>query len=199
MIELMDLPITDKFNAIGGGLIVIASYIFGAHWELFVMFLALNATDYVTGVMKSKMHHTESSSSGLKGIVKKFGYWVMIVLAFVMGDVMSTIGDNMGLDLSLITPVIGWYTLASLALNEVRSILENLVECDVDVPPFLIRGLKVLTDKVNKGQEALFDGMINLETHSQEDNMYSVEIQTPEDELKEKGTVTLKITTTENK
>lgn len=199
MIELMDFPITDKFNAIGGGLIVIASYIFGTHWELFVMFLALNATDYVTGVMKSKMHHTESSSSGLKGIVKKFGYWVMIVLAFVMGDVMSTIGDNMGLDLSLITPVIGWYTLASLALNEVRSILENLVECDVDVPPFLIRGLKVLTDKVNKGQEALFDGMINLETHSQEDSMYSVEIQTPEDELKEKGTVTLKITTTEDK
>lgn len=199
MTELIDLPIADKFNAIGGGLIVIASYIFGAHWELFVAFLALNVTDYVTGVMKSKMHHTESSSSGLRGIVKKFGYWVMIVLAFVMGDVLSTIGSKMGLDLSMITPVIGWYTLASLALNEIRSILENLVECDIDVPPILIKGLKVLTDKVNKGQEALFDGMIDLETHSQEDNTYSVDIHTPEEELREKGTVTLKITTAEEK
>lgn len=33
--------------------------------------------------------------------------------------------------------------LASLTVNEIRSILENLVEADIQVPGFLIKGLAV--------------------------------------------------------
>lgn len=193
MTELIDFPFADEFNAIGGILVVIASYIFGAHWQLFIAFLILNVIDYITGVMKSKVLHTESSSAGLKGIIKKLSYWMMIVLAFVMADVLNEIGVTIGADFSAFSPVIGWYTLATLALNEIRSILENLVEYGIDVPPFLINGFKIAT-KILQAKEDMFDGAINLEAHS-EDHTYEVELKKSEEELKEKGTVTLRIKT----
>ena len=34
-------------------------------------------------------------------------------------------------------------------INEIRSILENLVECDVKLPEWLIKGLEVAGDKIN--------------------------------------------------
>jgi phage-related holin len=37
----------------------------------------------------------------------------------------------------------GWLTLAMYIVNELRSILENLVEIGVDVPEVLIKGLDV--------------------------------------------------------
>ena len=43
--------------------------------------------------------------------------------------------------------LLGWFTLASLLVNEIRSILENLVECGYNVPVFLIEGLAV-TEKL---------------------------------------------------
>ncbi len=45
----------------------------------------------------------------------------------------------------------GWFTLASLLVNEIRSILENLVECGYDVPEFLIKGLAVTEKLIQAG------------------------------------------------
>ena len=39
--------------------------------------------------------------------------------------------------------LLGWWVLASLIVNEARSILENLVEMGYDVPGFLVKGLAV--------------------------------------------------------
>ena len=39
--------------------------------------------------------------------------------------------------------LLGWWVLASLIVNEARSILENLVEMGYDVPDFLVKGLAV--------------------------------------------------------
>jgi phage-related holin len=46
----------------------------------------------------------------------------------------------------------GWLTLATYLVNEARSILENLVEMDIKVPQFLIRGLEI-TAKMLKEKE----------------------------------------------
>lgn len=50
----------------------------------------------------------------------------------------------------------GWFTLASYLINEIRSILENLVEMNIWVPAFLIAGLDVtqkLLDAETKKKE----------------------------------------------
>lgn len=192
-IEYIDLPIIDKFNAFGGTVIAIATYFLGEHWFLFSAFLVLNLFDYITGIMKSKVLHNESSSMGLHGIVKKIGYWIMVVIAFGMGSVLNEICASIGGDISFIAPWLGWATLGSLILNELRSILENLVEAGWNVPPFLTKGLKVL-EKVLEKQEELFDGDIELDKDHPEQS--HVAIKRSPDELMEKDSVVLKIKTT---
>ena len=48
----MAQTITDNYNAFVGTVIAVISVIFGEHWYLFALFLALNIADWVTGWMK---------------------------------------------------------------------------------------------------------------------------------------------------
>lgn len=195
--ELLDMSVVDKFNTISGVIVVIATYFFGEHWMLFAAFLVLNLMDYVTGVIKSKILHAESSSAGLKGIVKKFSYWIMIILSFGLSPIINEIGTVMDIDLSMLSPIFGWYVLALLAVNEARSVLENLVESGVNVPTILVNGMAVF-DKVLKAQEKLLinvDGDIDIDKTASDDKKYKVDIQTPFEELESKDTVTLRIHT----
>ena len=57
--------------------------------------------------------------------------------------------DLLGIDLSFLT-LLGWFTLACLMVNEVRSIIENLVECGYNVPKVLVSGLAVTEKLLNK-------------------------------------------------
>ena len=79
---------------------------------------------------------------GLNGVIKKLGYWVMIMVAFGMSAIFIEIGIIMGINLR-ITEFIGWFVLASLIINECRSIIENFVEAGYSVPKVLISGLEV--------------------------------------------------------
>ena len=54
--------------------------------------------------------------------------------------------DIFKIDLSFLF-MLCWFTLACLLINEIRSILENLVECGYKVPSILIKGLAV-TEKI---------------------------------------------------
>ena len=56
--------------------------------------------------------------------LKKLGYWLMIMVAFGAGAVFIEIGNSIGIDLG-ITTLLGWFVLASLIVNEIRSICEN--------------------------------------------------------------------------
>ncbi len=143
--------IIDKINLLWGAAVVLFSYILGEHWYLFVAFLALNVADYITGIVKARMSHTENSNKGMKGIVKKVGYWVVIGIAFFIAVAFGEMGEIVGIDLSF-TQLFGWFTLATFLINEIRSILENLVLVDVYVPEFLIKGLEV-AQKTIEGEE----------------------------------------------
>lgn len=145
-------PFIDKYNAITGGIVAIVSYIFGDHWFLFAAFLALNVADWITGWMKSRMAGKENSIKGWKGVLKKLGYWIMIAVAFGMGSVFVHIGDTLHLDLH-VTALLGWFVLASLLINEIRSILENFVEAGFKVPDILTKGLAVAEKVVGSGAD----------------------------------------------
>lgn len=140
--------IIDGYNAITGAVVAVLSYILGEHWLLFVAFLALNVADWLTGWMKSRMAGKENSVAGWKGVLKKLGYWLMIMVAFGAGAVFIEIGRSIGVDLG-VTTLLGWFVLASLIINEIRSVLENFVEAGYNVPGILISGLKVADKIVN--------------------------------------------------
>ena len=140
--------IINKINLTGGVLIAAMSMIFGEFWYLFAAFAAANVADYITGILKARIAHKENSSDGVKGIAKKVCYWLVIAIAFFLSVAFRDMGKMIGLDLGF-TEFIGWFTLCTFIINELRSILENVIELGVDVPEWLIKGLEVADKKIN--------------------------------------------------
>lgn len=140
--------VLQKINIAGGVIVATLTAVLGAYWYLFAAFLVGNIIDLITGVWKARVTQTENSQKGAEGARKKVGYWLIIAIAFFIGTAFMDLGKIIGIDLGF-TVIIGWITLATFIINEIRSILENLVALDVYVPPFLIKGLKVAADKVN--------------------------------------------------
>ena len=151
------MKVIDTYNAIVGSIVAVLSYIFGEHWILFALFLAFNLADWITGWMKSRIAHKENSKAGWKGVLKKLGYWIMIAVAFGASAVFVEIGKTIGVDLG-ITTLLGWFVLASLLVNEIRSICENFVEAGYNVPQILIRGLEVADKAINKDADTDSEG-----------------------------------------
>lgn len=146
-------PFIDSYNVVMGTVVAILSYLLGEHWILFVAFLLLNVADWITGWMKSRINGNENSVEGWKGVLKKLGYWLMVMVAFGASAVFIEIGKTIGVDLG-ITTLLGWFVLASLLINEIRSILENFVEAGFKVPKILIKGLEVADKVVNKENDS---------------------------------------------
>lgn len=141
-------PIINGYNAIVGTVVAVLSYVLGEHWVLFAAFLLLNIADWITGWMKSRMSGKENSLKGWQGVLKKLGYWIMIMVAFGASAVFIEIGVAIGIDLG-VTTLLGWFVLASLLINEIRSICENFVEAGFNVPNILVKGLEVADKVIN--------------------------------------------------
>ena len=140
--------ITDSYNAFVGAVIAILTMVLGEHWYIFATFLLLNVIDWITGWMKSRINGVENSMAGWKGVLKKLGYWLMIAVAFAIAAALIEVGKVIGIDLG-VTTLLGWFVLASLIVNEARSIVENFVEAGYDVPRILTAGLQVADEKLN--------------------------------------------------
>lgn len=144
---------TDSYNLAAGMIVSVMTALFGIYWYIFAAYLLFNIMDWLTGWYRSHKKKKENSSEGLRGIIKKLGYWIIIAVAFLMSDVFVHLGnDILGINLNFLM-MIGWFTLACLMVNEVRSILENLVECGYDVPSVLINGLDVANQMINQEHE----------------------------------------------
>ena len=147
-----NLNYMDTYNAITGAIIAFLTFIFGEHWILFALFLLFNVVDFITGWMKSRLNKKENSAKGLTGVLKKLGYWIMIMISFSASVLFIEIGNTLGIDL-VITTLLGWFVLASLAINELRSIVENLVEAGYNIPNVLTKGLEVADKMINKEEK----------------------------------------------
>lgn len=149
----MTQDITNTYNAVLGAIVAALTMVFGEHWYLFAAFLALNIIDWITGWMKSRIMKKENSVKGWQGVLKKIGYWIMILFAFLISAGLIEVGTVIGIDLQ-ITTVLGWFVLASLLVNEARSICENFVEAGFNVPKILSNGLAVADKLINKEDES---------------------------------------------
>ncbi|POP34792.1 holin [Lactonifactor longoviformis] len=146
------MKVIDSYNAVAGAAAAVLVRVFGEHWILFAAFLLLNIADWITGWMKSRIAHKENSISGWKGVLKKLGYWLMILVAFVASAVFIEVGSILQINLH-VTTLLGWFVLASLLVNEIRSICENFIEAGYKVPMILQNGLEVADQAVNKEKE----------------------------------------------
>ena len=159
----------DTYNLIAGTLIALLTAIFGQYYLIFILYLVCNVLDWLTGWAKSRKFKTESSKEGFKGVLKKTGYWVIIAVAFLIPITLAPLGELIGMNFDFLN-AIGWVTLASLLVNEARSILENLVELGYNVPTFLIKGLAITDEMINNKEKN--DNRADIEREEGEQDEY---------------------------
>ncbi len=141
------MNVFDKVNLIGGAIMAAFAAVLGQYWFLFLGLLICNIVDWVSGWMKSSMKGESCSRVGAIGAMKKVWYWVVIGIAFFIGFSFEQMGQTIGISLAFMN-MVGWFVLANYLVNEIRSILENLVEMGVPVPAYLVKGLKVTAEKI---------------------------------------------------
>ena len=126
--------VLNAYNSLLSGWVLLLTGLFGTYWYLFAALLLFNVLDWITGWYKARKLQQESSKIGLQGLIKKLLYWVLLAVAFTVAAVFG----RFGLD---------------LAVNEARSITENLLQIGVAVPAVLTNGLQVAADVLAQGSD----------------------------------------------
>ena len=111
--------------------------------------LIVMVADYLSGMTKAWMTAELSSKIGLKGIVKKLCYMLVVVTAacvdWLVLEGLSTVGISIGKTYYFGVMVTVW-----LIVNELISILENLAAIGVPLPKFLVSMVKRLKKQVEE-------------------------------------------------
>lgn len=95
------------------------------------------ALDYVSGVIKAFNNKTLSSRIGLRGLLKKIGILIIVMLAVLIDRVTGNTGA--------IRTLVLYYFVA----NEGLSIVENLGQAGLPIPKTIKNALKALKDQSN--------------------------------------------------
>lgn len=156
----------NSISAIISIIVSIFIMILGKYWYVFVSYMIFNILDWITGTIKAIKLKEISSSIGIKGLIKKIGYWIVIGIAFSFSSIFVILGNEiLGINLSIMY-LLGWFTLASLIINEIVSILENLVLLNIQVPDILINSLKVTQRALNNASEKILNKDHTIEDRS---------------------------------
>lgn len=122
-------------NFIFGTLLSSIAYFLGG-WDSALQTLLLVMTlDYVTGICKAIKKKKLNSKTGFTGILKKFGYLIIVALAVVI--------DHLAGDTGAVRTLVIYFFVA----NDGLSILENWGAMGLPLPEKLIELLEQLRDK----------------------------------------------------
>lgn len=114
-----------------------------------LLLVSSNVTDYVTGLMAAKYRGKSwDSKVGVKGIFKKIGMWVLVLVGFMMDSLISYSVGQLGMTLP-INCLVACVVSIWIVCNEIISILENLNDMEVSLPPFL----QPLVERIKKQAE----------------------------------------------
>lgn len=120
------------FNFSASTILTGIAYLLGG-WDTAIQTLALvMILDYITGVLKAVKQKKLNSKVGFWGIIKKFGYLVIVALAVVMDRI---VGD---------TGAIRTLAIYFFVANDGLSILENWGQMGLPLPQKLFDVLEQL-------------------------------------------------------
>ncbi|MGX8795428.1 phage holin family protein [Fusibacter sp. JL298sf-3] len=111
----------------------IGSLVFGGVDLLFKILILFIALDYVTGVMKGAVEKNLSSDIGWRGLMKKIGTLIAVIVAHQMDKVAGT-------------QVVRTAVMMFFVANEGISLTENLSVIGVPIPKVMMRTLKAWKD-----------------------------------------------------
>lgn len=110
-------------------------------------FVAAIVLDYLTGIVAAAYLRELSSRTGIHGIVKKVGSCAVIAVALLADEVLAQGSARIGMQFKACGALASIVTVW-LILNELISILENLVKMNVALPGFLLKAVRLLKKQV---------------------------------------------------
>ena len=113
------------------------------------LLVGCNLIDYVTGLVAAKYRQDGGISSykSIRGIFKKIGMWLLIIVGAFMDILIQYAVECVGLGLT-VPFVVATVVAVWLVVNEIISILENLMDLGVNMPPFLMPVVKYIKKQV---------------------------------------------------
>ena len=101
-----------------------------------IILIVVMIIDYISGMAKAWINAELSSKVGLKGIIKKICYLLVVCVAAVVDWLIASGLQKVGINIT-VNYLIGVIVTIWLIINELISILENLSVVGVPLPPFL--------------------------------------------------------------
>ena len=101
-----------------------------------IILIVVMIIDYISGMAKAWIKAELSSKVGLKGIIKKICYLLVVCVAAVVDWLITSGLQKVGINIT-VNYLIGVIVTIWLIINELISILENLSVVGVPLPPFL--------------------------------------------------------------
>lgn len=122
------------------------------------LLVGCNVVDYITGVFAAKYRNeTINSYKGMRGIIKKVCMWLLVLIGAWIDILINYAVECAGIGLT-IPFVVATVVAVWLVVNEMISILENMIDIGVDMPPFLLPIVKYIKRKTEEKAEIMEQG-----------------------------------------
>lgn len=118
-----------------------------------VLLIGCNFLDYVTGLLAAPYRKEEVKSyKSIRGITKKVCQWLLVIVGaavdWLIRYAMTFTTIQINVPFIVATAVAIW-----LVVNEIISILENMIDIGVTLPPFLMPIVKYIKKQVEDGSK----------------------------------------------
>lgn len=129
------------------------SFLGGACVPILIM-VCSNILDYITGIFASPYRKQEINSyKGIRGITKKVTMWLLVVVGALLDKTIIYISEllpnvSLNFNFAIACIVAVWITV-----NEIISILENIIDIGVPVPKFMVTITKYIKKQVEESTE----------------------------------------------
>ncbi len=148
--DKVKLSVTAGLSIVMGWLGILAVPVF--------LLVGCNVTDYITGLWAAGYREESVNSyKGIRGIIKKVCLWLLVMIGAWIDILLQYAVECAGLQFNLpflvATVVAIW-----LVVNEIVSILENMLDIGVRMPPFLLPVVKYIRKQVEDKAAVTGDG-----------------------------------------
>ena len=117
------------------------------------LMVGCNIIDYITGIAASKYRDEKVNSyKGMRGIIKKVCMWLLVVIGAVVDTLIQYAAEVMGMNFQ-VPFIIATLVAVWIVVNEVISILENIIDIGVALPPFLMPIVRRIKKEVEEAGE----------------------------------------------
>ena len=108
-----------------------------------LLMVGCHVIDYITGLMaaSNRGNGKVSSYKSIRGIGKKIGMWMLVIVGAMVDALLKYASATLGYTLPF-TFLVAAIVAVWIICNEFISILENLIDIGVAIPPFMLPIIK---------------------------------------------------------